>query len=130
VDGDCDGIPVADMGAYEYQPIRVLVDILPGNTSNIIRLRANRLIPVAVLSSPTFDAREIDPTSVVFGPGRATEVHGRGHWEDVNRDRRTDLLLHFSCAATGLAPGMESATLYGRLINGEWITGSDRINLR
>jgi len=127
IDGNCDGIAVTDMGAYEYQPIRVLVDILPGDPSNTIRLRANRQIPVAVLSTPTFDAREIDPTSVVFGPGRATEVHGRGHWEDVNRDGRIDLLLHFSCAATGLTPGMETATLYGRLTNGEWITGSDRV---
>jgi len=129
VDGDCDGIAVTDIGAYEYQPIRVQVDVLPGNDANVIRPNPKRLITVAILSDPAFDARWIDPMSVVFGPGRAAEVHRRAHWEDVNRDRLVDLLLHFSCGESGIAPGDEIVTLYGRLINGERITGSDGIRV-
>jgi len=40
-----------------------------------------------------------------------------------------DLLLHFSCSESGLAPGDTSVTLYGRLNTGDRITGSDTITV-
>ena len=128
VDGNCDGLAVTDIGAYEHQPIPVTIDVLPGNAANVIRL-GNRLIPVAILSDSTFDARQVNATSVIFGPGRAVEVHGRGHWEDVNRDGLIDLLLHFSCSESGIAPGATSVSLSGRLNSGEAIQGSDTITI-
>ncbi|HUV05743.1 MAG TPA: right-handed parallel beta-helix repeat-containing protein [Armatimonadota bacterium] len=127
-DGNGDGLAITDIGAYEYQPIPVTIDVAPGDSANIIRLR-NRLILVAILSDSTFDARWIAPTSVVFGPGRAVEVHGRGHWEDVNRDGLIDLLLHFLCSESGIAPGDTSVSLSGRLNSGEAIHGSDTITV-
>jgi hypothetical protein len=128
VDGDCDGTAVTDIGAYEYQPIRVTVDVLPGQRDNIVRLQTRQVV-VAVLSTPLFDARWIDPLSVVFGPGRASEVHGKGHWEDVNSDGLTDLLLHFSLSASGISVGDTSVPLYGRLLNRERIVGWDAIRV-
>jgi len=127
-DGNGDGLAVTDIGAYEHQPIPVTIDVVPGDSANIIRLR-NRLILVAILSDLGFDARQVNPTSVVFGPGRAVEVHGRGHWEDVNRDGLIDLLLHFSCSQSGIAPGDTSVSLSGRLKSGEAIHGSDTITV-
>ena len=73
VDGDCDGIPVTDMGAYEYVPIHVEIDVLPGQSPNHIVQQPNKLITVAILGSASFDASQVDALSVVFGPGRATE---------------------------------------------------------
>ena len=129
VDGDCNGTAITDIGAYEYQPIRVLLDVLPGNSSNIIRLQPNRLIVVAILGTPEFNVGDIDQTSIVFGPAPATEVHDKGHLEDVNGDGTPDMVLHFRCGESGIGPGDESVTLYGRLNNREWIVGSDDITV-
>ncbi|NIQ99186.1 MAG: hypothetical protein GTN78_03155, partial [Gemmatimonadales bacterium] len=108
-------------------PIPVQIDVLPGESANVIRLQPNRMITVAVLSGAGFDARNVDPVSVVFGPGLGKETHSRGHWEDANGDGLIDLVLHFRCGETGIQPGETSVNLYGRLLNGEIIAGSDTI---
>jgi len=125
VDGDCDGVPTTDMGAFEYVPIHITIDVLPGQSPNHIVQQPNKLITVAILGSASFDASQVDALSVVFGPGRATEVHGKGHMEDVNFDGSTDMVLHFRCGETGITPGTSTVHLYGRLTNGERIEGSD-----
>ncbi|MCX6376366.1 MAG: right-handed parallel beta-helix repeat-containing protein, partial [Armatimonadetes bacterium] len=127
IDGNMDGLAITDMGAYEYVPIRVLVDVLPGDSTNIIQLQPNRMITVAILGTPDFDTRSVNPMSVLFGPGEAVEAHGRGHWEDVNGDGRIDLALHFRCECTGIQPGDTTVSLCGRLVSGAPFTGSDTI---
>jgi len=127
LDGDWDGIPVTDIGAYEYVPLRLQIDVLPGDSTNIIRLQPNRMITVAILGEPDFDVHGIDPLSVVFGTSGATEVHGKGHLDDVNRDRIADMLFHFRCGDTGIQPGDTSVALYGSLTSGERFWGSDAI---
>ena len=42
----------------------VLIDIKPGNDRNNINICAKGVLPVAILSSETFDATEVDPTTV------------------------------------------------------------------
>ena len=125
IDGDLDGVAIADMGAFEYVPIHITIDVLPGQSPNHIVQQPNKLITVAILGSASFDASQVDALSVVFGPGRATEVHGKGHMEDVNFDGSTDMVLHFRCGETGITPGTSTVHLYGRLTNGERIEGSD-----
>lgn len=125
VDGDCDGVPVTDIGAFEYVPIHITIDVLPGQIPNSIVLQPNKLITVAILGSADLNVSQVDALSVVFGPGRATEVHGKGHLEDVNFDGFTDMALHFRCGETGINPGTSTVHLYGRLTNGERIEGSD-----
>jgi len=127
LDGDWDGLAVTDIGAYEYVPLRLQVDVLPGDSTNIIRLQPNRMITVAILGEPTFDVRSIDSLSVVFGAGSAAEVHRTGHLEDVNRDGIVDMLFHFRCGETGMLPGDTSVALYGSLTSGERFWGSDSI---
>jgi len=53
------------------------IDIKPGGDPNSINLRSKRVIPVAILTTDTFDASTVDPLSVKFGPGEATEAHGK-----------------------------------------------------
>ena len=37
-------------------------------------------IPVAVLTTDTFDATQVDASTVAFGPNGASESHGRSHF--------------------------------------------------
>ena len=130
IDGNWDGLAVTDIGAYEYAPLPVTIDVIPGNNSNAIQLQPNRLITVAVLGNAEFDARSIDAKSVTFGPGNACEVHKQGHFQDANSDGFTDLVLHFRCGDTGILPGTSTVVLRGRLTDGERIEGSDVVTAR
>lgn len=107
--------------------LHVTIDIKPGETPNSINPRSNGVIPVAILSTPSFDARTVDASSVRFGPGKSPEAHGRGHVEDVNGDGRPDLMLHFSTPAAAIVCGQTSATLTGRTSDGRSIRGDDSI---
>ena len=103
------------------------VDIKPGDPGNDINPGASDVIPVAILSDELFDATQVDPLSVRFGPGGATEVHGLGHLEDVNGDGRLDMVLHFATNASGITCGQTSVTLTGTTLGGQVIEGSDDI---
>lgn len=105
----------------------VIVDIKPGSDSNPINPKSNGVISVAILSTSTFEATKIDPLTVKFGPNQATEVHGRSHIEDVNGDRKFDLILHFNMQETGIQCGDTSVFLTGETFGGQPITGFDLI---
>jgi hypothetical protein len=129
VDGDGDGIVACDIGAFELQPQArtVALDIKPGTFPNTINPKSNGVIPVAILTTSSFDATLVDPRSVRFGPKGATEAHQQGHVEDVNHDGEPDLVLHFKTQATGIKCGDTSASLTGETLDGIPIQGSDAI---
>ncbi len=102
-------------------PPHVLSDILP----NAINPMSRGVIPVVIFTTPDFDATDVDPLSVRFGPAAAIETHGRGHYEDVDDDGDTDLVLHFSTRASGIVCGDTEADLSGETFAGEPIEGSD-----
>jgi hypothetical protein len=107
--------------------VNVVIDIKPCSYPNVINLKSNGVIPVAILTTKNFDATTVDPLSVLFGPNGATEVHERGHEEDVDGDGDVDLMLHFATQETGIQPGATSASLIGKTYSGQDFEGSDEI---
>ena len=104
----------------------VRIDVKPGSDPNAINPRSKGVIPVAVLGSVDFDATLVDFSTVAFGPGEASPVHG-GHVEDVNGDGFFDTVLHFKTQETGIQCGHIEATLTGATFGSEAITDSDTI---
>lgn len=88
--------------------------------------RSRRLIGVVILSSPEFDARDVDPHTVRFGPAGATPRF-RPLFFDVNHDERKDMLLVFRTRDTGIRCGDTEASLTGFTLDGTKIDGTDRI---
>jgi hypothetical protein len=107
--------------------IPVTIDIKSGSFPNSINPKSNGVIPVAILTTNTFDATTVDPLSIKFGPNGATEAQGRGHNEDVDGDGDLDLVLHFRTQETGIQCGDTSSSVTGQTFDGQGIEGSDSI---
>jgi len=105
----------------------VAIDIKPGNERNPINPHSKGKLPVAILTDGAFDALQVDPTSVRFGPDQAGIAHAQGHVEDVDGDGDADLLLHFRARDTGIACGDTEATLTGETYDGQQIAATDTI---
>ncbi len=114
---------------------QVVVDVKPGSDPNSINCRhAQQLVPVAIVSTPTFDATTVDHTTVTFEG--ATEAHvdkksgvARRHVGDYDNDGDDDLVLHFRLGDTGLNCGSTSGSLTGATFAGMPISGSDAVRM-
>jgi len=98
--------------------VSVNLDVRPGTNQTSINLASKGVIPVAILSTSTFDATTVNPLTVKFG-ATGTEASPI-HWSftDVNGDGITDILLQFRVRSTGIQPGDTQAVLMGRTTDG------------
>ena len=96
------GSPVQadDMTCPTHTP--VTIDIRPGSAANPINLGAQGVLPVAVLTTNDFDARQFDPemahltdAATDMALGCVGAMAERWVWDDVNGDRRPDLVFFF-----------------------------------
>jgi len=94
------------------------IDIRPG-VDRIARIdpKSRGVIPVALLSSEGFDARNVDSGSVRFGPTgkEATALRCTKRGIDVNHDRARDMVCIFDNQATGFDPSHEKGKITGTI---------------
>lgn len=112
----------------------IVIDVKPGSDANSVNPGSRGVIPVAVLTTATaagdpadFDAAELDPATVGFGPAGAVPAHSGGHLEDVDGDGDLDRIFHFRTAETGIACGDTAATLTGETLAGQPVEGTDAV---
>ena len=112
--------------------IPVEIDIKPGSFPNSINLGSNGTVPVAVMTSASFDATTIDPTTVSLS-GAAVKLKGRGtpmtSIEDVNGDGLWDLVVHVSTDALQLSGTDIEAVLTGKTFSGVPVRGTDSVRI-
>ena len=110
----------------------VQIDIKPGTFPNSINLGSNGVVPVAILSTPTFDARTVNPMTVLLA-GANVKVKGKGtpmaSFQDVNGDGIMDLVVHVSTDAFELTGGDTRAFLQGKTFDGAQVIGSDSVRI-
>jgi len=110
----------------------VAIDVKPGSYPNSINLGSNGDVPVAILSSPTFDARTVDPATVTLASAPVA-LRGQGglmySFEDVNGDGLPDLVVHLATQALELSSVDTAAVLEGRTFGGQLIRGSDSVRV-
>jgi hypothetical protein len=118
--------------AGKCRVITVAIDIKPGSLPNSINLGSNGVVPVAILSSVVFDATTVDPTTITLADA-SVRLRGNGtpiaSFEDVNNDRRLDLVVQVNTEALQLSDGDTQATLTGQTFDGKSITGTDSVRI-
>jgi putative CocE/NonD family hydrolase len=115
-------------------PEEVDIDIQPWRDTNRIFLKGRGVVSVAILTTEDFDATEVDPETVRFGPGLARPLFSRIIkrfpflvLRDVDRDGDRDMVLMFRTQETGIQAGDTSATLTGVSYTDWAFFGSDAI---
>jgi hypothetical protein len=110
-------------------PFEVTIDVKPGCKCNLIILHrccCLGVIPVAIITTPDFDATTVDPHTVSFAGGALPKWSGA---VDVDRDRDKDLLLLFKTRETDLTAGDTEACLDGETFDGTAIHGCDSVQV-
>jgi hypothetical protein len=106
----------------------VIIDIKPGCKCNLIILHrccCFSTIPVAIITTPDFDAATVDPATVVFAGAHAKS----SKLVNVDHDGDKDLLLTFKIRDTDLAPGDTEACLDGKTYGGVAFHACDSVRI-
>jgi len=113
--------------------VEVEIDIKPGSDINPINPGSNGLVPVAILTTSSFDAATVDPATVTLA-GHDVATRGKSdkymaHVEDVDGDGDHDLLLQVETHSEGVLWEEGPVYLQGETYDGTPITGSDHITI-
>ena len=124
-----------DLVNVEVMPIPITIDIKPDGVLNSINCNnKNAMITVAIISTPTFEAMDVDHSSVTFEG--ALEAHWdnhknepKRHEKDINEDGLLDLVFHFRLEDTTLQCDSSLGALIGELFDGRYFIGVDSVNM-
>jgi len=115
--------------------LEVDIDIKPGSDPNSVPCTNPDFgIPVAILSTESFDATTVDHTTVNFHGAYETHTNNKSgelkrHEEDVDGDGDIDLVFHFRLGDTDLDCFSVEGTLTGLTYDGQAISGTDALNM-
>jgi hypothetical protein len=112
--------------------VEVSIDIKPGSDPNSINPKSKGKIPVAILSTPDFDApSEVDRDSLTSGctGDEDSLAFCNPSPEDVNDDGYYDLVCHFYTQSAGFECGDELGYLKGQIVDGVPIEGNDSVRI-
>src|SRR5262245_28635512 len=100
--------------------LQVGIDVLPGESQNIVDVDAPEAVTVAILGSPELDAASIDPLSLrLMGAPTVKNDGGTTHrLADVNGDGIVDLTVWFSARDMRLGDNDTSVRIEGRTRDG------------
>ena len=116
-----------DFIEYRFEPVPILIDIKPATSPNSINPKSKGKIPVAILTTSSFEATAVDPTTVLFGATGIEVAPVHSALEDVDGDGDIDMILHFVTQDTGITCGTVFASLTGKMFSGVMIKGTDSI---
>jgi hypothetical protein len=138
-DGDDDGGAVVDMGAQEVQPgeelplppLDLVIDVLPGKPNELKFSKVAKgsgKLSVALLSSDTFDAAEVDVATLILARLPVLGCKDK----DVDRDDRRDLVCSFPLAGIDVGKwpiDVPPACVRGRELGGRKLLGCEEVEI-
>lgn len=109
------------------------IDIKPGSSTNSVQINSVGVIPVAILSLPTFDATTINPDTIYLEAASIKLVGNTNkdlcHAEDINGDGLPDLICQILTEELQVITGQAVAMLDCLTFDGNPIHGEDVIRI-
>jgi hypothetical protein len=112
--------------------IEVEIDIKPYDEPNVINLKSNGNIPVAIFSTNEFNVDNIDPMTITLAESPIRiKKNGKpmSAFEDINGDGLLDMIAHIDCANLNLKTADKTAVLKGMTFDGIYIRGEDSVKV-
>ncbi len=124
-----DGDPLrAPLLHVEYATVQsVTIDVLPGDAANVVYPNMGGKLPVAIISSPDFDATQIDPNTLKFGANEAIPSEAV-QFLDLDSQHTLDAQTRFAVPDTGIACNDTEVSLLGETLSGDSFVGVDTID--
>jgi TolB protein len=115
------------------EPLEVTIDIRPWSKRNPINYKGHGVLPVAILSTPDFDApSQVDQNSLTFG-ATGTEkslAFCKRKPKNVSKDgSKDDLVCNFYIEIAGFKCGDTEGILKGKTVSGIAIEGEDLVKI-
>lgn len=131
---DPSGLRVELAGTADPLPTAITVDldVRPFSDGNVVNPWSMGKLPVAVLSTPAFDAATIDPSSVRLSGARAAcckDGRPMRFVRDVDDDGDDDLILFFTPRDLDVSGDPAVVSLTGTTADGTDVEGTDVVNL-
>jgi hypothetical protein len=109
-------------------PLRVTIDIKPGDAVTSLEDR-DGMVPVLLLTTPSFDAETADLDSIRLGPTGTEAMPVRSMLEDADKDGDVDRLMLFRVKELGVRCGVTVMRLTGRTVDGRAFEGSEDVRV-
>ena len=111
--------------AHVDAAVTAAIDIEPGSNPNSVNLGCQGTIPVALITTPDFNAAAADPPTMTF----AGASPARWAMEDVGGDGDLDLVLHFNCREVRIPRNATALCLHGETYGDISIDGCDSVRI-
>jgi DNA-binding beta-propeller fold protein YncE len=116
-----------------YPAVEVSVDLKPGSDENTVNLSSAGVVPVAILSSPDFDAMTVKEDTIDLS-GATVRLAGKSNKymckeADVNDDGLIDLVCKIDTAELLLTPGDTIVEMTAETADGSYIRGTDYVRI-
>lgn len=122
------GVSISGGPLNIFSSVRAVhTDIKPGNSPNTLNLRSRGVIPIALLTTPNFDATLIDVDSLRFGATGHEVAAVRAVQDDVDGDGDIDLLVFFRSQDTDIDCDTLFTYISGKTLAGAPIAGTDSV---
>jgi hypothetical protein len=134
-DGELSDSETITITVTEPPPMEVEIDIKPGSERNPVNPESQGVLPVAVFSSESIDATDIDASTAVLAGAPVAQNPDDGGWmiheEDVDEDGMMDVVLHFETEEIDveLLVDGEYAVLTGSTYGGIDFIGWDNVTI-
>lgn len=109
------------------QTMRVSIDVKPGDTPTTIEPGRQGMIPIAILTTPQFDAATVDTSTIRIGPTGTEAAIFRSNLDDVDRDGDIDMLLLVRVQEMAVKCGNTTISLKAKTTAGRQIEGSETV---